>query len=130
MANNRKYYGIRFPFTSKDDEKFYVDAEYDPYKELKSDLIHLLFTTVGQRLRNPSFGTRLIEYVFEPNDGKTYTDIKIELQEVIKKYFPGVTLLELTVTKSTDETYGATVNLKYEIDEGDYKTFDSINITL
>ncbi len=129
MANNRKYYGIRFPFTAKDDEKFYVDAEYNPYQEIKSDLIHLLFTPVGQRLRDPNFGTRLIEYIFEPNDSKTYTDIKIEMQEVMKKYFPGVTLLELTVSKNESDTYGARVTLKYQIDEGTYTTLDSINIT-
>lgn len=130
MANNRKYYGLRFPFTAKDDEKFYVDEEYDPYAEIKSDLIHLLFTPLGQKIRDPFFGTRLIEYIFEPNDGKTYTDIKIELQEVVKKYFPGVTILELTVTNDTSEIHGAKVNIKYEIDEGDYKTFDTVNITL
>lgn len=130
MTNNRKYYGIRFPFTAKDNEKFYIDAEYDPYKEIKSDLVHLLFTPVGQRLRNPSFGTRLIEYIFEPLDSKTYTDIKIELQEVMKKYFPYLTLLELIVTKSETNSYESIVTLKYQIDEGTYTTFDTITITL
>jgi phage baseplate assembly protein W len=130
MANNRKYLGIRFPFTAKDSEAFYVDMDYNPYLEIKSDLTHLLFTSKGQRLRNPSFGSRLLEYIFEPNDNKTYTDIKIEMQEVMKKYFPGITLLELNVTKGDSTLYGANINLKYEIDEGSYKTFDSINITI
>jgi phage baseplate assembly protein W len=130
MANNRKYLGIRFPFTAKDSESFFIDLDYDPYKEIKSDLTHLLFTPKGQRLRNPSFGTRLIELIFEPNDSITYTDIKIELQSVINKYFPGVTLLEFTVSKATDDIHGGVVNLKYQIDEGTYKTFDSITINL
>lgn len=130
MANNRKYIGIRFPFTAKDSEAFYVDAEYNPYSEIKSDLIHLLFTPKGQRLRNPSFGTRLIEYLFEQNDNKTYTDIKIEMQETIDKYFYGLKILELNVSKNKEEVYGANIELKYEIDEGAYKTFDSININL
>lgn len=130
MANNRKYLGIRFPFTAKDSEAFFIDLDYDPYKEIKSDLTHLLFTPKGQRLRNPSFGTRLIELIFEPNDSITYTDIKIELQSAMNKYFPGVTLLELTVSKATDDIHGGIVNLKYQIDEGTYKTFDSITINL
>lgn len=130
MANNRKYLGIRFPFTSKDSEGFYVDMDYNPYTEIKSDLIHLLFTPKGQRLRNPSFGTRLIEFIFEPNDDKTYTDIKIEMQEIINKYFYGLKILELNVSKNDQEMHGANVELKYEIDEGAYKTFDSININL
>ena len=130
MANNRKYLGIRLPFTAKDSEAFFIDADYNPYAEIKSDLIHLLFTPKGQRLRNPSFGTKLLEYIFEPNDSKTYVDIKLEMQEVIKKYFPGLTILDLTVLKSETEVYGANVELKYEIDEGSFKTFDSININL
>jgi len=130
MANNRKYLGLRFPFTAKDSEAFFIDADYNPYAEIKSDLIHLLFTPKGQRLRNPSFGTRLLEYIFEPNDSKTYTDIKLEMQEVVKRYFPGLTILDLIVLKNTNEVYGANVELKYEIDEGSFKTFDSININL
>lgn len=130
MANNRKYLGIRFPFTAKDSEAFYVDADYNPYVEIKSDLTHLLFTPKGQRLRNPSFGTKLLEYIFEQNDDKTYTDIKTEMQEIMKNYFPGIKLLELTVVKSTIDMYGANIDLKYEIDEGSYKTFDSININI
>ena len=130
MANNRNYLGIRFPFTVKDSEAFFIDADYNPYAEIKSDLIHLLFTPKGQRLRNPSFGTKLLSYVFERNDSITYVDIKLEMQEVVKKYFPGLTILDLTVIKSTTEVYGANVELKYEIDEGPFKTFDSININL
>ena len=130
MANNRKYLGLRFPFTAKDSEAFFIDADYNPYAEIKSDFIHLLFTPKGQRLRNPSFGTRLLEYIFEPNDSKTYTDIKLEMQEVVKRYFPGLTILDLIVLKNTNEVYGANVELKYEIDEGSFKTFDSININL
>jgi phage baseplate assembly protein W len=130
MANNRKYYGIRFPFTAKDDENFFVDADYNPYAEIKNDLIHLLFTPVGQKLRDPNFGTKLIQYIFEPNDSETYSDIKNEMQEVIKKYFRGITLSELVVLKDDNEVHGGKVTLNYEINEGSYITFDSITTTI
>ena len=48
----------------------------------------------------------------------------------MKKYFPGVTLLELTVLESDTDSHGVKVEMKYEIDEGVYKTFDSITINL
>lgn len=130
MADNKKYFGIRFPFTAKEDEKFFIDIESNPYLELKSDIMHMLFTPTGQRLRNPSFGTNLIKYIFEPMDSKTYTDIKNELQERINKYFPGVVILELTVTDSKDEKRQADVSIKYQFDEGSYMTFDTIDITI
>lgn len=130
MANEKKYLGIRFPFTSKDSESFFVDMDYDPYKEIKSDLTHLLFTPKGQRVRNPNFGTNMLKYIFEPNDDKTMTDIKIELQEVINKYFPGLKLLEINIDRDEEAAKDITVDIKYEIDEGIYKTLDNIKIKL
>lgn len=122
----KKYYGIRFPFTSKDDEKFFIDLENNPYQEVKSDLIHLLFTSTGQRIRNPNFGSKLINFIFEPNDNRTITDIKLEMQQCTSKYFPGITILELSIENTNVTDKSAIISIKYQIDEGDYKTFDSL----
>lgn len=129
MSNN-KYYGIRFPFTAKDDERFFIDMENNAYQEIKSDLIHLLFTPIGQRVRNPSFGSKLIRFVFEQNDQKTYSDIKIEIQQCISRYFPGLTITELSVDEDKETSKSAIIKVNYEIDEGDYKTFDSFTISI
>lgn len=130
MALNRKYLGIRFPFTAQDPEGFFVDMDYDPYKEIKSDLMHLIFTPKGQRLRMPTFGTNLIQYIFEPNDDKSYTDMKVEVQESIKKFIPNVTITSLLVTGSTTDGYTADIQIKYDIDEGSFITSDSITTSL
>ena len=130
MALNRKYLGIRFPFTAQDPEGFFVDMDYDPYKEIKSDLMHLIFTPKGQRLRMPTFGTNLIQYIFEPNDDKSYTDMKVEVQESIKKFIPNVTITSLTVSGSTTDGYTADIQIKYDIDEGSFITSDSITTSL
>jgi len=130
MALNRKYLGIRFPFTVKDEEGFFIDLEYDPYKEIKSDLMHLIFTPKGQRLRMPTFGTNLIRYIFDQNDEKSYTDMKVEIQESIKKFIPNVKITSLLVTNSTDENYTANIEIKYDIDEGSFVTSDSINTSV
>lgn len=130
MALNRKYLGVRFPFTAKDDEKFFVDMEYNPYEEIKSDIMHLLFTSTNERLRNPSFGTNLLKYIFEPNEEKTQTDIKIELQTVISRYFPGISVDDIKITKNIESDNGINIEFKYQINEGVYKTFDSININI
>jgi len=129
MSNNRKYLGIRFPFTARDSESFYVDLDHNPYVEIKSALTHLLYTPKGQRLRNPSFGTNLLAYIFEPKDSKTMTDIKIEMQEIMKKYFPGIILEDIKVSQD-DVNSGVSVELNYRIDEGSHNTFDSIKINM
>lgn len=127
MAINRKYLGIKFPFTSKDPEKFFVDMEYNPYREIKNDLMHLLLTKKGQRIRKSSFGTNLLDYIFEPNDEKTKTDIKIEMQTVIEKYFPGIQIGDFNLVIDGNTT---TLEIKYEINEGTYKTFETMTINI
>lgn len=127
MVVNRKYLGIKFPFTSKDPEKFFVDMEHNPYREIKSDLMHLLLTKKGQRIRKSGFGTSLLDYIFEPNDEKTKTDIKIEMQTVIGKYFPGIELSDFNLINSDNTT---TLEIKYEINEGTYKTFETMTINI
>jgi phage baseplate assembly protein W len=130
MAINKKYLGIRFPFTSIDAEGFFIDLDYSPHKEIKSDIIHLLFTPKGQRFMMPDFGTRLLEFIFEPKDDITMVDIKIEIEEAIKKFIPGVKMTDLKVSESDNEDYTANVELKYIIDEGNIKTKDIININI
>lgn len=130
MAINRKYLGIHFPFTAEDQEGFFVDMDYNPYKEIKSDLMHLIFTPKGTRLRMPTFGTNLIRQIFEPMDGKTYTDIKVEIQESIKKFIPNVNITELVVNKSETKGYVVDIEIKYIINEGAFVTQDKINISI
>jgi len=72
----------------------------------------------------------LIRYIFEPNDDKSYTDIKVELQESIKKFIPNVKITSLIVTKNTNENYTANVEIKYDIDEGSFITSDSITTSI
>lgn len=130
MALNRKYLGIKFPITSVGEEGFFIDMEYETYKELKSDLIHLIFTPKGQRYRNPEFGTNLLKYVFEPQDGITYTDMKLEIQESVKKYIPSITINDIQVTKSETLEYTADILILYSVSEGAFITNDQINITI
>lgn len=131
MAENRRYLGLRFPFTAMEVEGFFLDLDYNPYKEIKSDIMHLLFTPKGQRVRMPNFGTNLLRYIFEPNDDKTKTDIKIELQETIKKFIPSVSITDLKITNSTEHNYTANVEINYTIDEGSgLLTYDTININI
>jgi len=125
----KKYYSINFPFTADAPENFYVDLASDPYVGIKQDLMHLLFTPKGQRLRNPDFGTNLMRQIFEPNDDVTFGDIKIEMQTVISKYFPNVSITTLDVIPDA-ENRSVTINLAYDINQGNFTVQDQINYSL
>lgn len=129
MSINKKYLGIRFPFTASDGEGFYIDMDYNPYKQIKSDLMHLIMTPKGSRIRKPEFGTNLLTYIFEPMDNKTNIDIKLELQESINKYFPGIMLVSVDFNEDVENS-GILVKIEYQINEGNFDTIDSFEITI
>jgi phage baseplate assembly protein W len=106
------------------------------YDAIKSDLIHLLLTTPGDRLYLPDFGTNLRQYLFEPNDNKVRDDIKTEIQTAVSKYIPNLTITTLTVDRPQDNEYGsksehtAIVRIDYVVTEGALNKVDFITLTV
>ena len=71
MAKEQKY-GIMFPITVSSEDMTLFDLAHTRAEQIKSEIMHLIFTPKGQRLRNPNFGTRLIQFIFNPNDSETW----------------------------------------------------------
>jgi len=121
--------GIRFPFqdSNKGD---YFDLTTTTKDAVKSSLMHLLLTNKGERLYMPDFGSDLKKFIFEPNDGMTKDDIKINLNQTISKYIPGLTINEIEFNNncSNDEN-SITVSIRYSVNEGVYTAFDNLEIT-
>jgi phage baseplate assembly protein W len=99
MANGVTY-GINFPFRDSVDGR-YLDLSKTPEKELKTDLIHLLLTRKGTRYFLPDFGTRLYEYIFEPLDGPTFSEIESEIRDSVARYMPGILITNVSITEAT-----------------------------
>lgn len=100
MAEGRTY-GINFPFRDSY-EGNYLSLSQDRDAEIRSNLIHLLLTRKGTRYYLPDFGTRLYEYIFEPMDGPTFSDIEAEIRDAVSEYIPGITVQNISVTDASD----------------------------
>lgn len=118
-----KTYGINFPFRDSYQGN-YLSLSQTSDEEIRSNLVHLLLTRKGTRYYLPDFGTRLYEYLFEPLDGPTFSDIEAEIRESVNEYLPGLTLTNISITPASqeDEDKGFYVN-----DEGQ-KEFSVRNI--
>ena len=68
----KQYYGIKFPFTDRNMEGFFVDLNSTIQDKVASEIAHVILTPKGTRLRRPEFGTDLLKYVFEPNDDMSW----------------------------------------------------------
>lgn len=122
----KQFFGIRYPFTSDDFQKFYVDANSSLKDKVRSQLMHIVFTPKGQRIRLPQFGTDLIKYIFEPSDSVTWEAVKNEVTDSVKIWATNIVLNDIQIVKNEADESEIYVRLDYSVVEGNKVTNDSI----
>jgi len=110
MPQNNTY-GINFPFRDSTTGK-YLKLSVTADEEVRNSLIHLLLTRKGTRYFLPNFGTRLYEYLFEPMDAPTFSELEFEIRESVEEYIPGITLtnIEIKPASEGEEGKGTIIN--------------------
>ena len=58
-----RFINIAFPFQDDNVKNYFLKMNNDGKQAIKSDLIHLLLTTPGDRLYLPEFGADLRRYI-------------------------------------------------------------------
>jgi phage baseplate assembly protein W len=110
-------YGINFPFQDSFTGRF-LDTSDLTNEEIRSSLIHLLLTRKGTRYFLPDFGTRLYEYIFEPLDGPSFSDIESEIRDSVERYLPNLILTNISITDAStgEENKGSYVNTNGDLE--------------
>lgn len=126
---NERFININYPFKNSP-KGFFLDLNSDNQHAIKADLMHLILTRKGQRLYNPDFGTDLLRFIFEPEDGLTLGQIKEEITNVVKKYLPNLNIKEISVTESTESEYAAVLRIDYTITDDVFTSTDFVIINI
>ena len=121
-----QYFGISYPFTSDGFQNFYLDVNSSVKEKVRSQLMHIVFTPKGQRIRNPEFGTDLVKYIFEPSDQTTWEAVKNEVTESVKRWASNININSIQVVKNENDESEIYVRLDYSVSEGNKVTNDSI----
>ena len=98
-------YGINFPFADSREGK-YLSLSQTADEEIRTDLVHLLLTRKGTRYFLPDFGTRLYEFIFEPLDGPTFSEIESEIRESIQEYLPMLVITNISIKPASEDEEG------------------------
>lgn len=122
----RQYFGLSYPFTNNDFQNFFLDVNSTEKEKYRSQIMHVIFTPKGQRLRMPNFGTDLMRYIFQPNESESWKAIKNEITDAVQMYVDNVTLDDIQVATDADNPNTIFVRIDYSIIEGNSKTSDSI----
>jgi len=99
---NTQFYGIKYPFSEESDRLTFFDLNENKEDSVRSMILHIIFTPKGQRLRRPEFGTDLIKFIFEPNDGISWDGIKEEIRKQISFYLPNVIFNNISLIREND----------------------------
>jgi phage baseplate assembly protein W len=126
----KQLFGIKFPFINDNVKKYYVAANETTADKVKSQLVHIVFTPKGQRIRNPEFGTDLIKYIFNQNDDMSWEAVKNEISESVTRWSTNMSLRDIRVVQAEDDPSQIFVRLDYSVTEGNKVTNDSIAVQL
>lgn len=126
----KQYFGIKYPFTSDGFQHFFVDVNNNMKDKVKSQLMHIVFTPKGQRIRNPEFGTDLIKYIFEQNESVTWESVKNEIRDSVNRWATNISLRDIHVVKNAEDESEVFVRLDYSVIEGNKVTNDSIAVQI
>lgn len=121
-------YGIKFPITSSSEDETLFDVNNNRLEKIKSEIMHLIFTPLGQRLRKPDFGTRLIQYIFAPDDSQSWADVVNEIKSCVGMWIDNVIINDIELGE-VDNGHGLAVKIKFSVteDDGSENTYELIN---
>ena len=125
-----QHFGITYPFRRDKFQNFYVDTNNSTAEKVRSQLMHIVFTPKGQRIRCPEFGTDLIKYIFDQSDGTTWEAIKSEVSESVRRWATNITINNIQVVKNEEDEAEIFVRLDYRVTEGNKVINDSIAVQI
>ena len=129
MAVTQKY-GIKYPFTTDNDDGTYIDLNKTYGEGIQSQVLHVIFTPKGQKLRDPDFGTDLVKYIFSQSDSTTFGSIKGEISSQIAKYVPEVEFRDISIYNSEGDDNSIVVMVEYGVKQGNKTEVTKVAVKL
>lgn len=129
MAVTQKY-GIKYPFTTDNDDGTYIDLNKTYGEGIQSQVLHVIFTPKGQKLRDPDFGTDLVKYIFSQSDSSTFGSIKGEISSQIAKYVPEVEFRDISIYNSEGDDNSIVVIVEYGVKQGNKTEVTKVAVKL
>lgn len=90
--------GVSLPFNGPG----VFNSTYTTKDQIKSNLVNLLLTSIGERIMNPNFGTELRRFLFEGINDSNSELLKNSLLNSIAIYVPDITVTDISIIPNTD----------------------------
>jgi uncharacterized protein len=83
--------------------------------ELDQAIQIILTTSPGQRVMRPTFGARLAELVFAPNNSQTAAQARRYVEEALGMWEPRIRLVQVAVGPDPENPARLMINIEYEV---------------
>jgi phage baseplate assembly protein W len=97
--------GVSLPFSKP------FTSTYTTKDQIKSNLINLLLTEVGERVMNPNFGCELRRFLFEGITDFNTEELSASLRNSISVFVPEITVTNIEVAPTSSTNISNTINL-------------------
>jgi phage baseplate assembly protein W len=114
----KQKYGLRYPFTCENLDSIYMDTNNTYAYSIKSQVLHVIFTPKGQRIRDPEFGTDLIKYIFGPKDSQSLSEVRNQITTQLGRYVPAAKFMDIDVYNEEGGDNGIVVAVTYSVQIG------------
>lgn len=136
MPIRKRTIGVSFPFEDSQ-EGDYLKLTKSSAEEVKSNFVHLLMTTKGERYYLPQFGTNLRQYLFDPQSEENDDDIRKEITDATLEFMPNIKIKNINITHYGDEVglpenkkYRIVISIDYRIVSGNFDFTDNVTLNL
>jgi phage baseplate assembly protein W len=114
MSTNHDIIGIGWSFPPRINPQGGL-AMTNPRNELDQSILIVLSTAPGQRVMRPTFGCRLHELVFAPNNAHTAAQARRYVEEAIGMWEPRIVVKRVAVRPDPDESSRLLIEIDYEV---------------
>jgi hypothetical protein len=85
------------------------------YSELDQAIIIILTTSPGQRVMRPSFGCRLHELIFAPNNSQTAAQARRFVEQALARWEPRIRVVEIHTGPDPDNANRLIIRIEYAV---------------
>jgi len=83
--------------------------------ELEQSIIIILATSPGQRVMRPTFGCRLHELVFAPNNSQTAARARRFVEDALRMWEPRITVVKVEAGPDPSDPAQLLISIQYEV---------------
>ena len=85
------------------------------YSELDQAIMIILTTSPGQRVMRPTFGCRLHELIFAPNNSQTAARALKFVEEALKRWEPRIQIMDINAAPDPESGNRLLIHIQYEV---------------